>query len=391
MRKALPVSLGLAFLLSMGLSAFGADVVKTTKRILEDHKTTFGWRLDSDQESAKEIKLAEGPRGKILQLNYDFGASTWIALNKDIAFTLGPGEGIKFSYSGTGPSVNLMVKLFDSSGNAAGYTLPLGSVTSGWQEVVIPRSSLEFLWGPNPNKLVNWTSLTKYEFTLDCGEREGMSYAIQKNGKGRISFSNIEIVPAEPSAARPTPVNPNAQDAPVLLLKTKGKKQKGGMYMIDDLLSPKGWQSMFDQDGKVTLTTSKDTSTRWKSSPECVKMEYDFGTLGVWVAMFKPFNLDLSALKEFSFLARLQGFPGRLLFKVTDSNKRVFGYVVPQALVSRTLVPVNVKREDLQYLYGGDGEGAIDLSTVTKLEFTIEKQEEKGVHGVLYVKSLMYR
>jgi hypothetical protein len=188
----------------VGTAVAADNVVK----VISEVKTTFGWNTMTDQTGTRELKLVEGPTKDVkgLQMSYEFKDSLWIAINREISFALGPDDSITFSYDGSGASLNLWVKIFDSTGNAAGYVIPTGSVTQGWQTVSVPRGAFEYLWGPSPSKTVNFEKLTKFELTLDVAERSGSSYSINKEEPGKIAFSNITITNpnAKPSGKKTT-------------------------------------------------------------------------------------------------------------------------------------------------------------------------------------------
>lgn len=179
-----------------GAMTSGESTTAPAMKVIDPTSATLGWKLETDQTATKELALTDGPKPgtKALQVTYEFKDSAWIALIKEMGYSLGQGQGLRFWYTGTGATVNLMVKVFDANGNAAGFTVPDGTVTTGWKPVVIPQSAFEYLWGPNPAKTVNFDSLTKLEFTLDTAERSGMAYQMSKAAPGKISISSIELV-----------------------------------------------------------------------------------------------------------------------------------------------------------------------------------------------------
>jgi hypothetical protein len=377
------------FICMLAVPAWAAADPGTVK-ILDDMKTTFGWQTMTDQTATKDLKLTEGPKpgAKAIQLSFDFKDSKWIALIKEAAFTLGADDGIRFLYNGSGASVSLWVKIYDAYGNAAGYFMPTGTLTSGWQEAVIPPPAFEFLWGPSPTKSVNLNSLTKLEFTLDLDERGGTTYTLNPSIPGQISFAKIEVV-------NTSVVKPSAKTAAVaaeIVQKITPKKLKSGSFLIDDLSNPTGWRTASDQDGKCELTSVKDSIER--SQVRALKAEYQFGAKGVWNALMKGVVLDLSKMQSLGFYAKYEGAPSKLVLKLTDSNKRVYGYALSPAAITKHWKRLAIGRKSLEFLYseGEQNQAPLNFAEIQKIELTIEKPEEStSTGGSLFLSGLTYR
>lgn len=352
-------------------------------KMIAETKTTFGWKTATDQAAEFKLVVVPGPKkaSKAIGMSYEFKDSIWIALVKQTTFSLAPNEGIFFQHKGTGAMVNMIVKVSDSKGTTFGYTLPGGTAVSGWQKTFIARSGFIYLWGGSGAGSMSWDSLAKFEITLDANINPDMSYAVDKTKPGKIAVANIKVVKAG-TVKTSMPKSASVQK------KTKGKKTKSG-YMIDDLQSTKGWNGLADQDGSCLLSSIK--ATVGKKSFKVMKVSFDFGSKGGWNAIIKPMNLDLSKVEFITFRYKGKGGSHRLVLKLTDKGKQVYGYPVSTPTKVGKWKKVVVPRKSLQYFYGGSNSGALDFANIRKIEFTLEKEEGSDSRGSLYLRELMYK
>jgi len=357
------------------------------KKIVAETKTTFGWQVLTDKDSETKLKVVAGPgKKKAIQLNFKFGDSVWIAVVKEISIALAKNEGIKFTYTGSGASVNVKIKLFDSGGTVFSYTLPRGTAVPVWQEIIIPRSCFEYLWGGKGAESMNWNNITKFEITLDVNVLPDVSYVIDKSKPGKVAFSDIHIVKIDATKSK---IIKKTLRTSKNKKKTKGKKIKSG-YLIDAMNSKKGWTTLSDQDGSCRLSTTRVIINKRKSA-EALKAEFDFGNGGIWNAILKPTNLDLSSMRFIRFRYKGTGGSHKLIFKLMDANERVFGYALNSTTNTKGWKSVIIPKNALQYLYGGNGAGDLNYSSIKKIEFTIEKKDENISTGILYLRWLAYK
>ncbi len=352
-------------------------------RMIAETKTTFGWKTATDQAAEFKLAIVPGPKklDKAIGMSYEFKDSVWIALVKQATFSLAPNEGVFFRYKGTGAMVNMIVKVFDSKGTAFGYTLPGGTAVSTWQKVFIARSDFAYLWGGSGAGSMSWDSLAKFEITLDANINSDMTYAVDTTKPGKIALADIKVVKAG-TVKTSIPKSASVQE------KSKGKRTKSG-YMIDDLQSTKGWNGLADQDGSCLLSSVK--ATVGKKSFKVMKVSFDFGSKGSWEAVIKPTNLDLSKMEFLSFRYKGKGGSHRLVLKLMDKGKQVYGYPVSTPTKAEKWTKVVVPKKSLQYFYGGSNSGALDFANIRKIEFTIEKEESSDSRGSLYLRELMYK
>jgi hypothetical protein len=176
-----------ALVLSCGNSLFAVT------KLFDATAVKGKWQATVDKTPAAKLTVVDGPKGqKALQLDYKFDEGIWIALVKNTNFALTDKDKIHFTYKGSGASVNLKLKINDSSGGVFGYTIG-STVTSDWTEITIPVSEMTYLWGGVDADSFKWDKLKKLEFTLDTPESGG-DYPIDKDPPGKLFISRIEII-----------------------------------------------------------------------------------------------------------------------------------------------------------------------------------------------------
>ncbi len=370
MKRVLNVLMAVCFL---GLT--GMAMAKGGTKVIDPTKTTFGWAVYTDKETTTKLDVVKGvDHQSALRLSYTFGDCEWIALVKETTFSMETGDAIKFNYKGTGAVLNLKVKVSDGKGTVFGFDILTGTKAPKWQTVVIPKNDFNYLYGGDGK--IDWNALVKFEVTLDDSAPMG-SYVINKDKPGILEISNIRIV--------------KSFKAVVPGSRSMGKRLSDGSYLLDPLVSPDDWASYADQDGKCDLSTVKMISNaKTKRSIKALKAVYNFGKDGVWVAIVKMVNLDLSKMKMVEFYYRGTGGANSLQFKLTDGKERVYGYTLNETTARKSWKKVIIPEKSLKYLYGGPAEAPIDLSDIKKIEFTIEKKDAATPGGTLYLRLLKY-
>jgi hypothetical protein len=350
-------------------------------RVFDDTKTTFGWKIYSDKQAETKLEVVPGyKKARAIQMGYKFNDSAWIALVKEKSVALEKNEGIEWAYNGSGAVVNLRLKLQDMKGVVFGYTVPTGTEVKDWKKIVIPRSKFVYLWGGEGAGSMNWNSIKKMEITLDVDKIQDAKYVLTKHKPGTLAISKIRIVKVSSYVSSPISLGEKK--------KTSGKKVKGG-YLIDSLTSTKEWSSASDQDGKCQLSSSRVVVG--KKTIKSLKAEYDFGKKGAWNAIIKSTNFNLSKMKFIRFWYKGKGGEHKLVFKIVDKEGKIFGYTIETATNINKWQSVIAAKEDMQYLYGGAGPGELDLANIKKIEFTIEKKDQKSTKGIIHFRWLMYK
>ncbi len=173
--------------------ASGSSLFAVTK--LFDATAVKGkWQVAVDKPPAAKITPIPGPKGqKALQLDYKFVEGIWIAVTKTTNFSLTQNDKIRFFYMGTGASVNLRLKIYDTAGCIFGCNVG-GTLSPEWKEVTILVSDLVYLWGGVDADSMKWDKLKKFELTLDAGDTADGEYAIEKENPGKFMFSRIEFL-----------------------------------------------------------------------------------------------------------------------------------------------------------------------------------------------------
>lgn len=359
-----------------------ANIAMAEDRTLAETKTTFGWLVAKEKGAVVKLDVASAPGDRqALVMEYQFNDSPWIALVKETNFSLAKTEGVKLNYLGTGAVVNFRVKVYDTKGTAYGFTVANGSTNSGWEELIIPRSAFVYLWGGSGADGMDWDNLNKFEITLDLDVIPGATYTLDKEKLGKLSFTDVMIGNAKGEGL--------ATKSLGVVEKTRGKMLSTGGYLIDALNSPRGWAAVSDQGAKCSL--SAHNMIIGKKVTPVLKADFEFGGTGAWNAIVKTTNLDLSSMEMIKFRYMGEGGAHKLIFKLMDSSKRVFGYAIPSATNNKGWKNIAISKDSLTYLYGGSGAAAMDLKNIEKLEFTIEKKDAGNLKGVLFLNGLTYK
>jgi hypothetical protein len=359
-------------LLVAGFVLMQASVMAAANgKLIGPTKTTFGWAVYTDKDTS--TKLDTTSHGQLV-LNYKFDDCEWIALVREETFGLTAMDGIKFHFKATGSVLNFEFKVTDSKGNVFGYRILSGTHAPKWATVVIPRKAFEYFYGGDGK--IDWSSLVKFELTMDKGEPAG-NYVLNTKKPGKLEISDVQIVTAANVVA------PGSLRI--------GKKQRDGSYEIDPMTG-EGWSGYADQDGECKVKGVKIfVKGKRKVSINALKANYTFSKDGMWVAITKEIMIDLNKMKLVMFHYKGNGGEQKLVFKLVDDRGRVFGYDIDTSVDMKKWKKVIIPVHKMKYLYGGPGAGAPNWSYVKKIEFTIEKKDASKPSGTLYLSALKYR
>jgi hypothetical protein len=367
-----------------------AQALKT----IDATNTSFGWQVLNDKPPVPALEIVAGPKAKTkaLQLNFQFSEGIWVALVKNASISLDEGEGLHFYFHGSGAHVNFKIKLTDAGGTVFGYIVPSGSVVSEWKEVTIPRSGFSYLWGGQGAGSMNWASIAKLEFTLDTDQMAGLSYTLNKTKPGKLKIYNIEVVSTkglkiEPGIAVAAPAP--AASSGAAPYQSKLKESKDGFVTIHPMSHPDGWNTIVDQDGKCELA-SKNVQVG-KKSVKALKVDFQFGSKGIWTAAVLGTKVDLSKMRFLRVMFKGEGGAHKLTIKISDSKQTVFGYPVKTPTNVNAWTNIIAAKDEMSYLYGGSGAPGMNWGEITKIEFTFDKKDEASNTGTLYFGPLQYK
>jgi hypothetical protein len=370
----------LSLALCVSVLAF-ANSAAGKARVFDNTKTTFEWKIYSDKQAETKLEVVPGyKKARAIQMDYKFNDSAWIALVKEKSMALAKNEGMELAYNCSGAVVNLKIKLEDTKGVVYGYTFPTGTEVQAWKKVVIPRSHFVYLWGGDGTGAMKWGSIKKLEITLDVDALPDAKYTLTKHKPGILAISKIRIVGTFGKKSARLSLGEKQ--------KTGGKKVEGG-YLLDSMTSTKAWKCFSDKGGKCQLSSPRVIVG--KKTIKSLKAEFDFGTKGAWNAIIKTTNFNLTKMKFIRFWYKGQGGEHKLIFKLIDKENRIFGYTIKTATNTEKWQSVIIAKEDMQYLYGGEGAGAPDFANIKKIELTIEKKDIKNTKGTINFRWLMYK
>lgn len=177
------LTLSLALLASAGIGHANA-------RVLDDFSDAAAWRAEGTDDIETHLRVANGPQGKAICLDFDFhGVSGAAMLKRELPLSWPANFAVSFDARGAMPPNDLQVKLGDDSGdNVWWYRQAAFQPTADWSTLGFRRSQVEFAWGPAPDRSLRRTRTL--EFTIYAGQ----------GGKGELCLANlrIESLAAEP-------------------------------------------------------------------------------------------------------------------------------------------------------------------------------------------------
>lgn len=343
--------------------------------ILDATDTTSQWYVSSDKDAMSKLDIVFTDQNKGIRLGYTMNNSNWIALVKDDNFSIDKDAALEFRYETTGAILNFSVQLVDKNGNKYGFDFPAGSAPQSWNTVVIPRNSMSYFGGGDGN--FDWSAVSRMVFILDAGPSAG-EYIVDKSKPGNLSISMIQLV-------KNTTLNVPGK----LIAKTKGEKIKSGGFLIDAMGKATRWGVGSDKDGLVSLSVQKVPAEKG-ASRNVLKVDYNFGKEGGWVAIYRKIRLDLSYMKQLEFSYKGMGGANNLVVKLIDNTNRVYGFTVDGTTAQQQWQKITVPSRKLQYLYGGGGEAPIALDEINQVQFVIERRAEAKPEGFILLSGLSY-
>ncbi len=141
------------------------------------------WTVSKGEGSTASLGQAPGVKGgKALALQYSIPANQWVAIRKTINADLSSGNvSLVIRLKGEGDPNNVEIKVVDRDESTYGKVFSAMGASNAWQEVKIPLSDMQYLWGGD-NRLD--TTLIRHLDIAVSGP----------GGEGRILINDIRIL-----------------------------------------------------------------------------------------------------------------------------------------------------------------------------------------------------
>lgn len=150
--------------------------------LVADGSSLDVWTLAKGDGAEATLSSEPGLKGKAISLKYTIPANQWVAIRKTLNADLSKGNpALVIRLKGEGDPTNVEVKVVDRDESAFGKVFPGMGASSSWQEVKIPITDMQYLWGGD-NKLD--TTLIRH---LDIA----VSGA---GGAGKVLINDVRIV-----------------------------------------------------------------------------------------------------------------------------------------------------------------------------------------------------
>ena len=177
-------------LLALGASAHAQD------RVLDDFADSTPWAVSATDDVHATLRSADGPHGKALCLDVDFGQVTGYAtMRRALPLEFPARYEIAMNVRGDGPQNAFQFKLVDASGEnvwwgqKAEYRFP-----REWQALKFRQRQVEFAWGPAADRTLRRTAFV--EFVIASGSGGGKASAC-------VDQLVLRQLPDQPSADEP--------------------------------------------------------------------------------------------------------------------------------------------------------------------------------------------
>lgn len=369
-------------LLALLLSAIiPAKMVLAAETVLLDATaSTEGWMIFNDAKATGSLKVTGGPNStwKALEMSYDLTGGNWVAFIKKLPAGMEKMKALIFYYRGDG-KYNLEVKVQDADGAVFGIKIPGGAEVAKWMKIVIPIEDLEYLWG-GTKRVLEPKNIRQIEISVST---DG------KGGPGKMMVSNIRYSMEAMQASLPkgtAPVKITAEGAPAQGF------QRGGNIDIGELNS---WSKYAEKGADITLSLTEGPSRGEKA----LDVKYTWGQraipgvqeeTGVWVAVVKQINMDLSEMRSLTFTYKGSGAAANLEVKVVDPSGTRYGRVFPSGSLSANWKTITIPRSDFKYMWGGDGSGKFTWTQVKTLEISLSRTVDPRDHGDFQLSNIKF-
>jgi hypothetical protein len=176
------------------LAATFATAAHPQDRVLDDFENPAAWTISATDDVQATLRATDGPQGKALCIDYDFGSVTgYVAAKRPLAITYPAHYAFTLDVRGESLPNAFQFKLVDASGEnvwwgqRSEYRFP-----AEWQTLKFRQRQIEFAWGPAADRALRSSASVELVIASDSGA-----------GKGSACFDRLTLreLPADQPAA----------------------------------------------------------------------------------------------------------------------------------------------------------------------------------------------
>ncbi|MBC8058527.1 MAG: coagulation factor 5/8 type domain-containing protein, partial [Rhizobiales bacterium] len=177
------------------LLAFVAATAHAQDRVLDDFENPTAWKLSATDDVKAALRSADGPQGKALCVDFDFGNVTgYITAQRPVPIDYPARYEFMLDVRGDAPPNAFQFKLVDASGENVWWGQRLEfRFPAEWQTLKFRQRQIDFAWGPTTDKALRRTASIELVIASGSGA-----------GKGSACFDRLTLRQL-PDVAPPIP------------------------------------------------------------------------------------------------------------------------------------------------------------------------------------------
>ena len=186
----------LPVLLILLMTASASTAQPTALRVLDRFDDLSAWQVSASDDVQARLRPVEGPSGRAMCLDFDFGAvSGYAVARRPLALEYGENYEFSFRMRGDAPPNTLQFKLLDASGeNVWWVDRPNFAFPRDWQRVRFKARHISFAWGPTPDRRLQRSAAIEFVVARGTG-----------GGSGSVCFDELTLRTLPPMSPAPLP------------------------------------------------------------------------------------------------------------------------------------------------------------------------------------------
>ena len=170
--------------------------VQAQERVLDDFASLAPWAISATDDVKAALRSVDGPHGKALCIDFDFGHVTgYVSARRALPLDYPQRYAFEMNVRGDAPPNALQFKLVDASGENVWWAQrPEYRFPHEWQTLKFRQRQIEFAWGPTPDRTLRHTATAELVIASGSGA-----------GKGTACFDRLVLrqLPDQPSPDEP--------------------------------------------------------------------------------------------------------------------------------------------------------------------------------------------